>query len=201
MGQISFDELLKQIPAVAKAVNAFSSEAVQQQVFSALLQSLRGESTNDDEAETSRDMRSRREQHRKRTLPGEARPGSPMKKRVRGRSGPSLVPDLNLRPKGKESLTDFIAKKKPKDNQERLAAIVHYLQKILGVKDIGQNHIYTAFKEINMKVPSNIQVALSLTAKRKGWIDTKNMSDLTMTVPGENFVEHDLPAEKLGKSK
>lgn len=202
MAPLKFDDLLKQMPAVAKAVNAFGSEAVQQQAFAVLLRALRGEDLAETENEIVKsEKKSRLIPRRRRGITKGEGAGKASLRPKRGKTTPTIVSDLNLRPKGKESLKDFMAKKSPKDNQEALAAIVYYLQKILSLKNIGQNHVYTGFKDIGKRTPSNLQVALSLTSTRKGWINTRDMSDLKMTVPGENFVEHDLPKKKAVKSK
>lgn len=197
MGQMGFDELLKQMPAVAKAVNEFKSDAVQQQAFTAILRSLHGQDPleSNEFQEPNRSTAGEKLKKRKRSLSKTEGNKASSKKKMTT-AAPSLVSDLNLRPKGKESLRDFLAQKSPKDNQEILAVIVYYLQKVLTTNSISQDHIYTAFKEISKKVPTNIYMALIMTHKRKGWVETKNMSDLKMTIPGENFVEHDLPGKK-----
>lgn len=104
-----------------------------------------------------------------------------------------------MRPKGKKSLKDFVSEKKPKTNEERFAVIIYYLEKTLQQRAIDRNYIYTCFKELGVKFPLQIDPVLRNAARRKGWITTSNSSDLKMTVGGENFVEHDLPAADGGK--
>jgi hypothetical protein len=60
--------------------------------------------------------------------------------------------------------------------------------------------MYTAFKELNTKVPTRLATVMSNSAKRHGWLDTGNRDDIKITIHGENFVEHDLPAKKTKKA-
>lgn len=100
----------------------------------------------------------------------------------------TLVTDLDLHPKGKTSLKDFLSTYKPKKGPETLLLVVHYLQKILSRTDIDVNAIYTCYRNIPLKVP-NIRQALSNIHTRNGWINTSDYSDLKLTVGGENHIE------------
>jgi len=192
---MDFDDILKRMPEIAKAVNAFSSEIVQQQAFSALVNGLAAPVSDSNTSNVGSS------QHRP-AQPKTRKPASPTRdpatstKRA-GKKGksPKIVTDLNLRPNSKTSLRDFIATKKPKDNQQRFAVITYYLQKTISIKNITSDHIYSAFKEIGEKVPLNIDGALLVTSRRKAWLDTSSLSDIKLTVAGENFVEHDLPTK------
>jgi len=107
---------------------------------------------------------------------------------------PSIVKDLNLRPKGKKHFEQFFQEKKPKVGDQTYAVCVYYLEKILNVKGINLNHIYTCMKEVKRNIPNNLENALLISASRYSSIDTSDLSSITITVPGENLVEH-----KLGK--
>jgi len=169
------EELVKKIESIAKTVNLFKSEAIQEKVFKMLME------TN---LEKKKDILV----HKK---------SENVKKTSRKGKKYNIIGDLNFRPKDDKSLKDFIAEKKPKDNQERFAVIIYYLTNVLKYSSgITVDHIYTAFKEINEKIPSDIVVALSKASGRKGWFETKDMSNISLNVNGENFVEHDLPKSK-----
>jgi len=109
---------------------------------------------------------------------------------------PSIVKNLNLHPKGKQSFKEFFQEKKPKVGDQTYAVCVYYLEKILNVKGINQNHIYTCMKEVKRSIAKNLENALFVTACRYGSIDTSELSNITITVPGENLVEHKLKTEK-----
>lgn len=100
----------------------------------------------------------------------------------------SLITELNLNPTGKDSLKNFVSKYKASVSAEYNLVFVYYLQKIIGEKNIGSNHIYTCYKDLKIKFPSNIRQSLIDTKSRKGWIDTSNMNDIKVTTVGENAI-------------
>ena len=111
------------------------------------------------------------------------------------REGYEIVKDLVLTAEGdKPSLETFYSQKKPKSNYERNVLFCYYLLNIKEVKPIGMNHIYTCYKDIRQKV-GDLSVSLTETS-RKGWLDTSDMSNIRLTIRGENFVEYDLPRVK-----
>lgn len=101
----------------------------------------------------------------------------------------SLITDLNLYPKSKQSLKEYYELYKPKGNSETILLIVYYLQKELLQEGINKNMIYTCFKDLSLPVPE-IRASLNNIKARKGWINTSNFSDLKITQSGENFFEH-----------
>ena len=108
---------------------------------------------------------------------------------------PTLVKDLDLMG-GKKglSLKSFVEKYEPlKSGMEWNTLFVYYLEKILEIKDIGVDHIYTCYKDINQKSPSSIYQNLIDTARNKATINTSSIDDIKITVQGENFVEHEIP--------
>jgi hypothetical protein len=102
------------------------------------------------------------------------------------------VADLNLKPDKGQSLRDFFTEKRPESQQEQFVLILFYLTKILNLSGVGQDHIYTAFNDVGERVPNIGSMAKNI-ARRRGWINASDISDLKMTTPGENFVKHDLP--------
>jgi hypothetical protein len=107
-----------------------------------------------------------------------------------------IVKDLILSTKdGKQSLKDFYSTKSPSNAMERSTVFVYYLQKIADIKNIGVNHIYTCYKDVNEKVPGALRQSLLDTSSRKGWIDTKSMENITISTHGENLVEYEIPSK------
>jgi hypothetical protein len=108
---------------------------------------------------------------------------------------PSLVKDLDLLGKDKgESLKTFISSYvAPKSAMEWNVLFVYYLQKILGIPAVGIDHIYTCYKHLNEKPPNNLYQSLIDTAHRKGSINTDSVDSITVTMVGENLVEHEMP--------
>lgn len=187
-----FEDLLKEMPRIAKAIEHFSSEAVQNQAYETLIAALLGDKLTS----KARVLEGKGPKIRRKKVKQE--PGSdkePAKGRNRSQDTYVVVPDLNLRPKSGSSLRDFIASKSPKTNEERFATMIYFLEKKLGIKNIGPNHVYTCFKEISVKVPAKLRIVLGNAARRKSWF-SPTVDDLKMTTHGENFVEHDLPHDK-----
>lgn len=107
----------------------------------------------------------------------------------------SVVKDLNLKKDGTTpSLRDFFAQKSPQTFLEQNVLFVYYLQRLREIPNITQNHIYTSYKEVNLRVPGAFYQSL-LDTRTRGWIDTANTEDIRITTVGENFVEHDLPRQ------
>jgi hypothetical protein len=103
--------------------------------------------------------------------------------------------DLSIR-EHDQSLKDFFLEKSPKSALETNAVFVYYLQKLAGVRNITINHIYTCYKDVKVKVPGALRQSVIDTSFKKGWIDTKSLEDITISIQGENLVEHDLPKQK-----
>lgn len=107
---------------------------------------------------------------------------------------PSLVKDLDLLGKGKaQSLKTFVGVYTPKSAMEWNLLFVYYLQKILEVDAIGVDHIYTCYKHVNIKSPTHLYQSLVNTAHKKGSINTTSVDAITVTIVGENSVEHEMP--------
>jgi len=104
----------------------------------------------------------------------------------------TLVKSLNLMPEGKESLKDFYATKNPQTQYEKITVVIFYMQKVLEIDDISSDHVYTCFKEVSEKIPRNLPQSIRNTAKDKAWVDSSNKNKLTVTIHGENLVEHEL---------
>lgn len=105
----------------------------------------------------------------------------------------SFVKELNLYPNGKPSLREFFNQKDPKSQQERITVVLYYLYRMLETPKITCHHLFTALKEVGVRIPQFLPQTLHNISNRKGWIDSSNTDDLKTTVPGDNFVEHDLP--------
>lgn len=109
-----------------------------------------------------------------------------------------FLTDLNLRPKGKDSLKDFAAKYDIKSGEELTLMIVYYLKEILKEQKVTINHIFTAYRELGEKIPQHFRQTLTNQKNRKNWIDVTDWEDIKYTIPGMNHMEHDI-AKKNGK--
>ena len=60
---------------------------------------------------------------------------------------------------------------------------------------ITVDHVYTVFKASNWRVSPNLSNSMQVVSTRKTWLDTANMNDIKVTVQGDNYVTHDMPAK------
>jgi hypothetical protein len=116
----------------------------------------------------------------------------------------SFVKDLNLYPDGKQNLRQFYMEKNPSDQQQVLTVVIYYLYRVLEIDKVTVNHVYTGLKELTelgVRVPNDIPQILRNISGRKGWVDTSDTDSLKTTIPGDNFIEHDLPKAKGEKAQ
>jgi hypothetical protein len=109
-----------------------------------------------------------------------------------------IVKDLNLSMSDKKSFKDFVNEKKPLSNQEKCTVALYYLQNEIEVENVTVNHIYTCYKNVNWRTV-DLRNILFLTASRKGWVNTSDTENITITIHGEALVEHDLPHKLNGR--
>lgn len=102
----------------------------------------------------------------------------------------AIIKDLDL--SQPEPLKDFYGKKTPQSALEKNTVFIYYLSKIADEKNINLNHIYSCYKEVGEKIPAALKQSLADTSSKKGWIDTKSMNDIKITLKGEGLVERDL---------
>ncbi len=184
-----FDALLAEMPRIAEVVKTFP-EAVQPQAFEALMAEARGQRSLG--AGESKTKTPRRTKPRAKKADGD---GKTTRRRKRK---PSAVRSLDLAPKGKKSFKDFVAEKQPKTNHDKNTASVYYLAEELGMSAVTVEHVFTCYKDMGWREPSDLANSLSLTAYHKRFLDTADMDNITVTAPGRNHVRHDLPPTKKG---
>ncbi len=117
-------------------------------------------------------------------------------KKTKRKESYKLLGNLDLSSKnGGISLKDFYESKAPSNAMEKNVVFVYYLQKKANLKDVGVNHIYTCYKNVDTKVPIALRQSLFDTSHRKGWFDTESIDDITISTAGENYIEHELSAK------
>lgn len=104
----------------------------------------------------------------------------------------SIVGSLNLYPPDKESLKSFIGQFNVSNGFQYNLLFVYYLQKVIGKANINANHIYTCYKTTGIKMPNDLYQSLVDTKRKKGWIESSDMNNITVTISGENYVEQNL---------
>lgn len=118
------------------------------------------------------------------------RPGGSKRKRT----SLGTVKDLGFWPEGKSAFEDVVAERKPTTHQERIVVAVHWLRNEAGLESgITASHLNSCYRNAGWRRPSDLKNALATTAAKKGWLDTSDMDNITLTASGEDYVEHELP--------
>lgn len=105
---------------------------------------------------------------------------------------PTFVKDLNLAAHGTHpSLKDFCAQFEARSAKDWNLLFAYYLTKHAELAMIGQDHLYTCYKVCGVKPPAAFSQSIFDTASKKGWLESKSLSDIRLTIVGENQVDHD----------
>ena len=111
----------------------------------------------------------------------------------------TILPDLDLvgSKHNRQSLKELYAEKggKTLSNYEASTVFVHYLTRVMSEKSGGLNHIYSCYKHVGLRTPTNIRQLMYDQKKRGHFINITKLDDLKLTVNGENLIDHDLPTQ------
>lgn len=123
-----------------------------------------------------------------------SKPKSKSSKSKASRGSNSIVKDLDLSAGGKtQSLRDFFNTYKTNSNMEKNLIFVYWLQELAKIDQISVDHIFTCYRSISgIKAPAALYQSLIDTSTRKGWLDTSSVESIKVTIPGVNYLEHDL---------
>jgi hypothetical protein len=124
-------------------------------------------------------------------LPNARRPRGTGEKTDRN-AGLSLVPDLNFRPDGQQTLKEFVDEKRPKNDIEAALATVYYMKRIMDLPKIGPSHVMTAFKEAGKQIPKDVKQTIRNVKKSRMWLNFADIEDVGITTQGDNYVEYDM---------
>lgn len=100
--------------------------------------------------------------------------------------------EVDLRPKGKLSLKDYIAQYASPTKDETYLLTITYLGEELGIKDITVDHVYTCLDELGVRVPTHLKQVITNIKNDRGWIDTSDFASLKPTIKGRNHVKLDM---------
>jgi hypothetical protein len=196
MSKDKYDELMKRLPEIAKTVNAFNSEKIQLLAFKMLVGDIDIEGIHD-ETDDSPPLKKKKQRTKSATKNQERPKGGTTK--TKKSSALTMDKSLNLKPKGKKSITDFMDEKCPSSVMEKSTACVYFLRNELEIAPVTENHVYTCFKRLGWRIPKDLRNMMAQAASKQGWIDTSDYADIKVTPHGENLVEHDLPKKKDDK--
>lgn len=152
-----------------------------------------------DSGEPSGDRGARTAASTRRKAAARKKPAGDKAKAKRRAGITAVAKDMSLRPKGKTPFVEFAAEKDPRNHQEKQAVAVAWMKEEAGVAAITIAHVNACYVGANWPRPTDLENSLQQTASKKGWLDTGDMDDIKLSVPGEDFVRHDLP--KAAKKK
>jgi len=191
------------MPEIATAVQQFSSEAIQSEVFRALMDAFG--TSNGASGNVPRQPEHKADAPDRPAVP--ATPMAPVKKaapkKVAARQGQtpkvkqsfSLDKSLDFVKGGSPSFRDFVESKKPRSVLEKCLVSVYWLTRHAhNPTPATVEQVYTCFKAASWQVPSDLVNTLQ-QAGSKGWLDTRKRDDLKVVVQGENHIEHEMPAK------
>jgi len=126
-------------------------------------------------------------------------PDALSKPKAKPSSGFKVLTDLNYRPKDEISLIDFFKSLPFKSNPEIVLGIVWYCKEKLKIERVTDDHIFTGLKELKVPVPPTLHQVIINTKNRNTWLTFEDMTDITYSIQGSNYIEFDLP-QKLAKN-
>ena len=202
MSATELDELLDRMPQIAAAVEKFTSESIQSEVFPALMRAfgITGETSGDAHGSGTDERVTARAKGGSETVHSAPAKNVPAKKASGAKVKQSFSQDktLDLVNGGSPSFKEFWESKKPKSAIEKCLVSVYWLtRQTHNTVPATIEQVYTCFKAANWAVPSDLANTLA-QAGTKGWLDTKKRDDLKVVVQGENHVEHEMPAKAKG---
>lgn len=213
----TFERLLKAMPDIAEAVNAFSSEENQRAALDALVRAMgvtgtaptisptlaeppKSEGNGNDSAGRSTEGVDNKIE----TGPPSGPPVTGGTARTAGRRrrpAKKLEPvrDIDFRPEGKQSFKDLVEAKKPANIDQKNVLAVYWLEQVAEIPEIGVGHVMAAYKDRDWPEPTNPVNSLQATASRQHWIDTRNTKAIITTPGGRNQVKHEMPTATTDK--
>lgn len=114
------------------------------------------------------------------------------KKTIKAKT-PQLIKDLDLKENSsRKGLKNFIDELAPKSDIHTTTAIIYYLQQIYGYQNINIDVIFTCWRELGVKLPTNLTGNLQhICGSRYGFAHVEN-GIYTISTRGINLVEHTL---------
>lgn len=198
MGNERLEKLLEVFPRLADAVNSFASPDVQRDAFGVLSGVALGEQTSGTPMPTAvggqpDEERTPESSDQFKAPAGAAREASASSSRKRNVTTPQVDGNLNIRPDQNQSLVDYAAEKNPKTLKEKSMVIVSWLEEKVGYTPVGVDQIFTCYKGMKWKVPKDLSNQLRTLSSHDKWLDTSDSKNISLTILGSQFVEHDLP--------
>lgn len=200
MSQSELDALLERMPKIAEAVEKFSSKAIQAEAFRSLIRAFSADlvdAEDIDQDDTGDENNSDTPTPAKKT----AAKKTAAKKAAGSKTTFSIDKSLDLVGGGKPPFKEFAGQKAPTNVLEKCLVSVYWLSRIRKPEAAATiDQVYSCFKHMEWKVPSDLANTLAQAGSKNGWIDSKKRDDLKVPIHGENFIEHEMPKKVAGSS-
>jgi hypothetical protein len=99
------------------------------------------------------------------------------------------------------SLGEFMKAKDPKNRTDFIAVVVFYLKNLRSLPRVNSSHVYTCYKVLGRAIPTAFAQSFVDARGKARFIRYANADDdISLTIAGENRVEHELP-ETRGEKK
>jgi len=114
----------------------------------------------------------------------------------------AVMPDLELgATEHAPSLGDFMKEKDPRNRTDFIAVVVFYLKNLRALSTVNSSHVYTCYKVLGRAIPTAFAQSFVDARGKARFIRYENADDdISLTIAGENRVEHELP-EARGEKK
>jgi hypothetical protein len=91
----------------------------------------------------------------------------------------------------------YIAKYSPKNAAQQILLYAYYLREELKIAPCNLDQIYTCMKAAGNKIPTAFgQVFINTRGNSYSYIGFTNANDVTITIKGDNFVNHEMEKTK-----
>ena len=125
--------------------------------------------------------------------PAEARKPRGTGKKSDRNAGLELIPNLNFRPDGHQTMREFVASKNAESDVDVVVASVYYMRRMMQLPKVNASHVLSAFRELNKPVPVDLKQTIRNIKKNKIYLDFEDIfEDIRITSQGDNHVEHDM---------
>ena len=86
----------------------------------------------------------------------------------------------------------FYGQFEPKNNAEKILIFLKFITEELGQENPNTDQVYTCFKKTGEKIPKAYAQAFYDTSSKHGYIDFNSATDISVTIAGDNHLNHGL---------
>jgi len=192
-----YEELKKELKEIAQILKEYP-ESLQPDVFNLMSKAFMGNLDFSESKKPAKNVEVVKEissPSKQKTTPIQNGNTTTTKKRTSSsKDSYKIVKTLNLKgDSSNPSLQSFCEDKITTSSIKFNVVAAYYLKRILNIENVTPDHIYSCYKEMNIKLPTRLLQSLRDTAGSKyGYLDTSDINDIKVPVTGENYLEHDL---------